>query len=402
MTITGSESTTTNTAIGNSSRVARQYGPYVQADWGFANHWYPACFSEEVEVNGVVGVTIGGHDLAITRDQDGNVYAIADRCLHRGVKLSAKPMCFANKTVTCWYHGYTYNAESGNLDTIVGSPDDKLIGTVAVRTYPAEELAGLIFVFVGEEDYTPPPLDTDLPMKVTDKKTPHFRDPNIITKGMRRKLYGNWRLAAENGLDPGHLLVHWDNKIVVALDRAMPLGMKAMKDDATESIDIEDGPKGVMNRYDLPENYQPVFENPMVDIKARGGTMYEPFRVSCWLPGTLMVENWPIPGITQYEFYVPIDDHHHMYFEVIADTATTEAERKEFDFKYENFYKPLGLLDFNNNDVFAREATEEHYQRFDGWNNEVLSDMDYSVVAWRKQAATHGRGFFQSPYLDED
>lgn len=98
---------------------------------------YPACFSDEVAVNGVVGVTIGGHDIAVTRDEDGQVHAIADRCLHRGVKLSAKPMCFANKTVTCWYHGYTYNAESGNLDTIVGSPDDKLIGTVAVRTYPS-------------------------------------------------------------------------------------------------------------------------------------------------------------------------------------------------------------------------------------------------------------------------
>ncbi|WOQ18714.1 Rieske 2Fe-2S domain-containing protein [Raineyella sp. W15-4] len=394
----------TESAIGNSGKVARQYAPYVQADWGFANHWYPACFSDEVAVRGVVGVTIGGHDIAITREDDGTVRAISDRCLHRGVKLSAKPMCFANKTVTCWYHGYTYNAESGNLDTIVGSPDDKLINTVSVRTYPAEEVAGLIFVFVGDDDYgTPPPLDTDLPVKVTDNDdTPHFRDAKIVTRGLRRKLYGNWRLAAENGLDPSHLLVHWDNQIVVALDRAMPLGMKAMKDDATELLDVENGPKGVMNRYDLPENYQPVFENPIVDIKARGTTMFKPFRVSLWLPGILMVEDWPIPGVTQYEFYVPIDDHHHMYFEVIADHASTEDEKKEFEFKYKNFYEPLGLLNFNNNDVFAREATEEHYERFDGWNNEVLADADFSVVAWRKQAAKHGRGFFQSPYFDED
>lgn len=391
-------------AVGNAAALSRQYGPYVQADWGFANHWYPGVFSREVEEKGVVGITIGGHDIAITRDADGKAYAISDRCAHKGVKMSLKPMCFANKTVTCWYHGYTYNAESGNLDTIVGSPDDKLINNARVRTYPTEEFAGLIWVFVGDEDYPVPPIETDLPIKVTDKVNaiPHLQDADIVTDGIRRELYGNWRLATENGLDPGHLLVHWDNQIIVALDRAMPLGMKALTNDATELIDIEDGPKGVMNRYDLPENYEPVFSNPMVDIKARGNTMYETFRVSAWVPGTLMVENWPIPDYAQYEFYVPIDDHHHMYFEVIAYRASTEDEKKEFQFKFDNFFKPLGLLDFNNNDIMAREATEEFYEKRDGWNNEVLSDMDYSVVAWRKHASKFGRGFFESPYADEE
>lgn len=391
-------------AVGNAAALSRQYGPYVQADWGFANHWYPGVFSREVEERGVVGITIGGHDIAITRDADGKAYAISDRCAHKGVKMSLKPMCFANKTVTCWYHGYTYNAETGNLDTIVGSPDDKLIDNARVRTYPTEEFAGLIWVFVGDEDYPVPPIETDLPMKITDKVNaiPHLQDADIITDGIRRELYGNWRLATENGLDPGHLLVHWDNQIIVALDRAMPLGMKALRNDATELLDLEDGPKGVMNRYDLPENYEPVFSNPKVEIKARGNTMYETFRVSAWVPGTLMVENWPIPDYAQYEFYVPIDDHHHMYFEVIAYRATTDDEKKEFQFKFDNFFKPLGLLDFNNNDIMAREATEEFYEKRDGWNNEVLSDMDYSVVAWRKHASKFGRGFFESPFADEE
>ena len=391
--------------VGNASQLSRQYGPYVQADWGFANHWYPACFSREVEVGGVLGVTIGGHDIAITRDPQGKAYAISDRCVHKGVKMSLKPMCFADGTVTCWYHGYTYNAASGNLDTIVGSPDDKLIDNTRVRTYPAEEAGGLIFVFVGDEDYSPvPPLSTDLPMKVTDKPNaiPHLQDEGAVFDGIRRKLYGNWRLAVENGLDPGHLLVHWDNQIIVALDRAMPLGMKALHDGATEYIDIPDGPKGVMNRYDLPENYEPVFSNPKVSIKARGTTMYETFRVSAWLPTTLMVENWPIPDYCQYEFYVPIDDHNHMYFEIVGYWASTEDEKAEFQMKFDNFFKPLGLLDFNNNDIMAREATEEFYEKRDGWNNEVLSDMDFSVVQWRKQASKHGRGFLGSPYFDEE
>lgn len=397
-------STATSNA-GSAAAIARQYGPYVQADWGYANHWYPGVFSREVEAGGVVGITIGGHDIAVTRDEQGKAWAISDRCIHRGVRLSLKPMCFANKTVTCWYHGYTYDAETGNLHTIVGSPDDKLVGSARIRTYPTEEFAGIVWVFVGDEDYSPvPPVESDLPMRVTDKANaiPHLTDSGFFTDGIRRELYGNWRLATENGLDPGHLLVHWDNQIIVALDRAMPLGMKALKDGATELIDIEGGPKGVINRYDLTENYEPVFTNDKVDIKARGTTKYEPFRVSAWVPGNVMVENWPLPGYGQYEFYVPVDDHHHMYWEIIVGWGSTEEEKKEFQFKFDHFFKPLGLLQFNDHDILAREATEEFYEKRDGWNNEVLSDMDFSVVAWRKQASKFGRGFFESPYADED
>jgi phenylpropionate dioxygenase-like ring-hydroxylating dioxygenase large terminal subunit len=391
-------------SAGAAAALARQYGPYLQADWGYANHWYPGLFSREVSPGGVVGITIGGHDIAVTRDQSGKAWAISDRCVHRGVKMSRKPMCFADKTVTCWYHGFTYNAETGNLDTIVGSPDDKLINNARVRTYPTEEFAGIVWVFVGDEDYSPvPPIVTDLPMKVTDRENPapHLQDPDIVTDGIRREVYGNWRLAAENGLDPGHILVHRDNQMVVALDYALPLGLKVLTEDAAQLIDIEGGPKGIMERFDLQEAFEPVFFNPKLGVKARG-TRYDPFfRVSAWLPSGLMVESWPEPGYVQYEFYVPVDDHHHMYWEIVGGRATTEEEKQEFQFKFDNFFKPLGLLDFNDRDIMAREATEEFYAKRDGWRGEALCDMDFPIVAWRKQAAKFGRGFFESPNADE-
>ena len=77
--------TTTQSAytVGNASALTRQYAPYVQADWGYANHWYPGVFSHEVEERGVVGITIGGNDIAVSRSADGKAYAIADRCLHK-------------------------------------------------------------------------------------------------------------------------------------------------------------------------------------------------------------------------------------------------------------------------------------------------------------------------------
>src|SRR6185437_15206891 len=113
-------------------------------------------------------VTIGGHEIALRRVK-GKVYAVRDRCVHRGVRMSLRPTCLTDDTITCWYHGFTYQLTDGVLKTIVSSPDDPLIGQVRIRTYAVEERAGMIFVFVGDEDHKPVPrLEADLPIHITD------------------------------------------------------------------------------------------------------------------------------------------------------------------------------------------------------------------------------------------
>jgi phenylpropionate dioxygenase-like ring-hydroxylating dioxygenase large terminal subunit len=163
-------------AIGDNTRkpiaVDRLYAPYLEATWGFKNAWYPALFSAEAGDNEVKGITLATHDIALRRVK-GRVYAIQDRCAHRGVKMSLRPTCLTDETVTCWYHGFTYGLADGALKTIVASPDDPLIGNVRIRTYPVEEHAGIIFVFVGDENYEPlPPLAADLPIHINDDKSP--------------------------------------------------------------------------------------------------------------------------------------------------------------------------------------------------------------------------------------
>src|SRR5689334_7511671 len=65
----------------------REYAPYVEADWGFKNHWYPAFFSNEIPVTEVKAVTIAGHDIVVRRVR-GKLYALRDKCLHRGARFS--------------------------------------------------------------------------------------------------------------------------------------------------------------------------------------------------------------------------------------------------------------------------------------------------------------------------
>ena len=54
---------------------------------GLRQRWYPVAPSWMVQEN-PLGVTRLSEDLAIWRDASGNPHVIADRCPHRGARLS--------------------------------------------------------------------------------------------------------------------------------------------------------------------------------------------------------------------------------------------------------------------------------------------------------------------------
>jgi len=80
--------------------------PIRDAAWGFVNHWYPALSSHELVEDQVEGVQICGIPIVLRR-ANGKVFALKDQCLHRGVRLSEKPMRFNKKTLSCWYYGFS-------------------------------------------------------------------------------------------------------------------------------------------------------------------------------------------------------------------------------------------------------------------------------------------------------
>ena len=115
-----------------------------------------------------------------------------------------------------------------------------------IRTYPVIERAGIIFVFVGDEDYAPlPPLEADLPIRITDdaNAVAHILDENVYVRGIHRTGNSNWRLAVENGFDPGHILIHWDNQIVAATDRKLGLGVEPIAEGRSRSSTSPTAPR---------------------------------------------------------------------------------------------------------------------------------------------------------------
>ena len=167
-------------------------------DRGVRNRWYPIAASWTI-TDKPVGMMRLGDAIVVWRDGAGKMNVLEDRCPHRGVRFSARPLCYTVETLTCWYHTLTFNLDDGELRTILNEPDSPLIGKVRIKSYPIEERKGVIFVFVG--DVEPPPLHHDVaPGFLDDDAVVYSAEPYVID--------ANWRLACENGYDPGHQFIH--------------------------------------------------------------------------------------------------------------------------------------------------------------------------------------------------
>jgi phenylpropionate dioxygenase-like ring-hydroxylating dioxygenase large terminal subunit len=168
---------------------------YNEAKLGFRNYWYPVLESRLVKSKKPVPVTVAGERIVLVRDQ-GKVFALSDRCPHRGVPLSLGRREFPGM-LTCRYHGWTYDLRTGELKAaLTDGPDSPICGRAAVRvkTYPVEERARMVWLFIG--DIPPPPVEEDIPEELLA--------PDAVIIPMRDIRRGDWRHAMENAVDPSH------------------------------------------------------------------------------------------------------------------------------------------------------------------------------------------------------
>ncbi|HEY7063656.1 MAG TPA: Rieske 2Fe-2S domain-containing protein [Chloroflexota bacterium] len=370
----------------------KPWQPYLEAALGFRNHWYPAFFGHELAEGEVRAEQLLGERLFFKR-VGGKVYAMEDRCLHRGAPFSARPECYSPNTVTCWYHGFTYDVRDGRLVAVVTDPESALIGKVGIKTYPVEEAKGLVFVFVGDLD-PPPRLLLDV--------QPNFLDADlaIYPRGERSPVASNWRLAAENGFDASHIYIHRNSALIVGQRRALPLATLICSREGMVVAE-EGAPKGVVKGSGkrLPI-WQTEIEGVPVRPRFLPGEGDFPGRTSpdtsMWLPCGLKVDPFPTPGMIQFEWYVPIDARSHMYTVTWGKYVEASGDAERFYADVDACWKDLVTNHFNNDDVLAREQIERFYAEEDGWHRERLYRPDLIITEWRKLASTHNRGIQRS------
>ena len=120
---------------------------------GLREYWYPALRSRDLRHNEPVPTTLLGDALVFFRDADGRAVALEDRCTHRNALLSLGQVgVWSPGTITCRYHGMTFDGEGTCVGVITDGPSSRACGNAAyaARKYPTEELGGVVWVYMGE------------------------------------------------------------------------------------------------------------------------------------------------------------------------------------------------------------------------------------------------------------
>jgi nitrite reductase (NADH) small subunit len=95
------------------------------------------CELDELPVGLGRAFRVGGQSIAVFRTRTGKVFALANRCPHRGGPLADGML--AGEQVVCPLHAFRFDPESGACD----QPD-----VCAVATYPVDVVGGLVRVGV--------------------------------------------------------------------------------------------------------------------------------------------------------------------------------------------------------------------------------------------------------------
>lgn len=360
----------------------RTWPVYQASELGLRNYWYPVMWSSQVGER-PVALQLLGERIVLCRDR-GTVYALHDRCPHRGVPLSLGQKRFPG-TITCAYHGWTYRLDTGVMcAAITDGPDSPIAGKVGVRTYPVAERLGLVWVFVGDDPAEVPPVEQDIPEEL-------LRHRIVIGGRIQAGRRGNWRYAAENGFDEGHAkFLHRD--ALWARFRRMPAWSE------TRIVRTEDGRwisrkwEAVYWETDFPGLghwppprtwWQPVLSRPnkVPRVDPRIAALHLPGMVSVRLPYILRVA---YSHYIHYEWAVPEDAAHHRYVQLLVSFKPERLSQLWFRVQYLAYIRWVFHGQFTGQDAWMVDVMDIPPER--------LYRPDASVIEWRRLVEEQHRG----------
>jgi phenylpropionate dioxygenase-like ring-hydroxylating dioxygenase large terminal subunit len=112
-----------------------------------ADMWYFALAGHRLRRGRTVGMELLGRPVLVGRDRAGAVFALHDRCPHRGIPLSHGK--FDGTEVECCYHGWRFDC-SGTCTHIPSLLPTQTFepGRVKAGSLPCREVQGNVWVFV--------------------------------------------------------------------------------------------------------------------------------------------------------------------------------------------------------------------------------------------------------------
>lgn len=168
-------------------------------------YWMPIGAASEFDEKTTRPVRLMGEDLVLYKDRSGT-YGLIDRhCPHRRADLSYGYV--EECGLRCNYHGWLYDEKGDCIgqpyeDTV--DPDQKLRVQGAIKAYPVEEKAGLLWTYLGPK-----------PVPLVPNYEP-FGWKNGFVQIVMTEIPCNWLQCQENSCDPVHfewMHANWSTRL---------------------------------------------------------------------------------------------------------------------------------------------------------------------------------------------
>ena len=171
--------------------------------------WHYLCMESEVRKRGDIKTTwLGDTPIIVTRDENGAVHAMINRCAHKGALVCLKER--DNKpSLTCVYHAWNY-ALDGKLKSVAfqdgirgkgGMPEDFDPARHRLEPLRVELYCGIVF---GTYSAETEPLHEFLGERTRAFMERNMDHPLKILGIHSQIIHNNWKLYAENVRDSYH------------------------------------------------------------------------------------------------------------------------------------------------------------------------------------------------------
>lgn len=335
---------------------------------GLRHFWYPVVDSAQLTAGAPLPVTRLGERLVVWRDAEGAPHVFPDRCAHRAAPLSVGDI--VNGRLQCRYHGLQYDGTGEcRFVPLDLEEDGRQARSIRVPSYPVQELAGMVWAYLGDPAIFPPP---DLWMD------PPATDPSFVGIVRETIWEANWLLVHDNTSDPAHvpfLHGHFGAEVRDGDLRFRPLGHgnpivteQMSLDTVRDKLVAKRTDRGVtVARDGATDTHEATFDGVEFEL---------PACAKVWVPA---------PGgghplrLLQYEY--PIDEARTVVYAWIGRRIDAEADRAATLEVLENFVWPASRQVFMEDSwITSVQGDVEEARR-----HEHLLSSDVGSVALRRE-----------------
>ena len=333
-------------------------GPGTPCGEMLRRYWMAVCpVAELTTKNPSKRVRIMGEDLLVFRDGAGRYGLVEAQCRHRKTQLFFGFV--EDNGIRCPYHGWKYDVGGNCIEQPFESANVRLLKDAKLRSYPVEQLAGILFCYMGP---LPAPLLPRYDILVRKDGT---REVSVLAPHRC-----NWLQAQENSVDTVH--TYYLHAHTLKLQGLLSAKQGAYYDRPIEAYEFNTVVEP--NWAGIRKSRQYGGESPEKEV---GHPMI--------FPNMLLV---PQGTVLALHIRVPVDDENTTIiwseFTPSADGSIVDQKDEEISVNYnEDWIRPDGSYDlttFPNQDQMAWETQGKIYDR----TSELLGASDRGIVMLRK------------------